>query len=217
MDPIDLPKQGDDVQTLWRKVEPCVRFVNAMLKLQVVYTRRRKGLDLTDDNATLNLPPSSGAGTTILPNPFDVTISTTGNQVLATFVPGAGNNLAPINVLESVPVPPEIDSYAYLRCLTDGRSVTSCTLVVSADRSAATLPTLNALPSQVDVLLHLIAYNGGSYTPIRTFWPAGNVLLTPQEVLRTSVDTPAPGKLPYNLYYNWSVNSTGFTPSNIYG
>ena len=65
------------------------------------------------------------------------------------------------------------------------------------------------------MLLHLIGYTPpsgnatvGTYTPVRYFYPATNVSLTPIEVFETSVDNPQPGGPAYDKWYTWQIGGT---------
>ena len=154
---------------------------------------------------------AGGGGGGATPNPFDCTI--TNGQ--ATFVPGAGQNLVPGNMTTPLAVPAGAASYVWLRLNTDGQSVQNCTLMIGPTAPATPAPVQAALPAQVDVLLHLIAYTppagnaaAGTYTAVRYFYPATNVQLTPILAFQTSVDDPQPGGAPYDNWYTWQIGGT---------
>lgn len=185
----------------------------ALLKRLVEALRRdrARGGANVDEVATLYgryFNAQAGGGGADEPDPFDVSVDAT--ALTATFVPGGGQNLVPGNMLGTVVVPAGATSYAFLRLNTDGQSVQNCTLEIETTAPTSPVPTKNALPMQIDVLLHLIEYTAptgdattGTYTPHRIFEPATSVWLKSVEMFRTSNASAGPGELPYDTWYTW--------------
>lgn len=153
---------------------------------------------------TVLIPVRLGGGTKEKSYPFDVSIipGSGAGQYIVTVSPGTMNQLLPSNIFNEFTCGGAVQQLK-LRGYSNGRSITSCQMILDASGAAQQTPTPFALPSQVDVVVAVIVDG----VPFRTIAP-GSVTLTGSLQFTTTRDTGGDvSELNATSYYAW-VNTS---------
>jgi hypothetical protein len=142
-----------------------------------------------------------GGGASAGPYPFDVElIPVDEDEQTAIVRPGTINGLLATNYLDTFPLDPENVYYLVANITTADGEITAYTL--SFDSSApAGIPTAVGLPpTSFTYLLGIVNLT----TWFRTIG-LGSLVATSVEAFRVSKTSPAPGTLPYEIWYTWQL------------
>lgn len=148
-------------------------------------------------------PTASGGGTpSATEGPFDLTFTpgVAPGDLTPAMVPGQINSVIPSNYL-SLPDIADTGTFYFVLSVTtvDGQIATASVDLVGSPPSGIPV-TLGVPPTAFDVLLGVV--QDGVW--FRTTG-VGNKTATPFETYRVGIINPAPGTLPYDIYYSWSV------------
>lgn len=124
-------------------------------------------------------------------------------RISATIRPGTVNNILATNWSTPFVVNTSETYYLKTNVLTQDAEVTTHSLVLDSTPPPAFQVAKGAPPVSFSVLLGIIL-NGVWY---RTIGP-GSLMATSVEAFRTSKEEPAPGTLPYDIWYSWSVSAS---------
>lgn len=160
-----------------------------------------------ESTGALSGAPGGGGGTTVnnlLPLvPFEVTLADIGGGDLEAVVnPGTVNNILATNWLTPFTISAAGTHYLVADVVTADAEVTSHTLAMDASAPPGIPPTMGLPPTSFSVLIGVII--AGVWH--RTLGP-GSITATPVEAYRTTKVSPAPGTLPYDVWYSWAVSS----------
>lgn len=145
---------------------------------------------------------SDGTAAAILP--FDVTLVdfVPGTSKTASVSPGSINNIIPSNYLTTYTLLNVTQYFLVLSVTVSSNAVASCTLSCGASAPTGIPVALGAPPTSFEVLLGVVI-DGVWYRTIGD----GSLTATSMEAFRVSKSSPAPGTLPYDLYYTWQVTN----------
>lgn len=150
--------------------------------------------------------PSGGVagGVATGPFPFDVSFGpgSDGSHSAATIRPGTVNGLVPANILVIADLENSTDYYLVISATVAAGEITGCTIAFTTTAPGAIVPTLGEPPLTWDYVVGMVI----DATWFRTIGN-GSLFATPEEVFRVSKVAPAPGTLPYDIYYTWSIDS----------
>lgn len=170
--------------------------------------RRRIGpadpykFDPTIDGFQTEWTKTAGGGGSDL-QPFDVVLSGSGASMSAVVRPGTLNGILPTNY-DTIFTPLD-DSLVYFVTLsataTDGE-IGTCTLSFPTTAPAGIPTNLGQPPTAFDYLLGVVSLG----VWFRAIGP-GSLTAVGQEMFRIDKVSPAPGTLPYEIYYSWAMSS----------
>ncbi len=146
-------------------------------------------------------PPPGGGGTPAAVDPFDLsfTPSSPGN-ITPVMVPGTINSVIPSNYL-SLPDIADTGTFFFILSVTTlNGQIASATVATSGSAPSGIGTTMGVPPTSFDYLIGVV--QDGVW--FRTA-PTGSFTATPIEAFRASITNPAPGTLPYDIYYTWTV------------
>ncbi len=147
-------------------------------------------------------PPPGGGGAPATAYPFDVTFDTSGDP-RDTFVrPGTINGVLPSNYDDVFSLAAVGVHYLVLTVTASDGEIASA--VLSFDGSPpAGIPTIQGQPpTSFAYLLGVVV----DLTWYRTIGP-GSLAAAGLEVFRVSKTAPAPGTLPYDIWYTWNITA----------
>jgi hypothetical protein len=157
---------------------------------------RRPGFGLEVDQ--ILGPTSSGGGTPSSPLPFDVEIVGTS----ATVIPGTINGLLATNYDSVFTITnPGVYFVTLSVTATDGQ-LGSSTISFAASAPAAVPVVQGQPPTTFDYLLGIVV-DGVWFRVIGQ----GSLAAAGSEVFRVSKTSPAPGTLPYDIWYTWNITA----------
>ncbi len=143
-------------------------------------------------------PPPGGSGSGPVPYPYDVEFN--GAPGDATVRPGSINGLLSSNFDDVFPLGATTTYYLVLSCTAVDGEITSAALSMPTSPPAGLPTQMGQPPTAFDYLLGVV---------IDRVWyrVIGNGSLTAfgQEMFRISKTSPAPGTLPYDIYYTWDI------------
>jgi hypothetical protein len=146
--------------------------------------------------------PPPGGGTVATAYPFDVTFDTAGDP-RDTFVrPGTINGVLPTNYSDIFSLAASGVYFLVLTVTASDGEIASAVLSFEVSPPAG-IPTIQGQPPTtfeylLGVVIDLVWY--------RTIGP-GSLAAAGLEVFRVSKTAPAPGTLPYDIYYTWSITA----------
>lgn len=152
-----------------------------------------------DGFATEWTKTSGGGGSS--PLPFDVDLSGSGASVTAFFFPGTINGLLPTNYTDTFTLDDSLVYFATLSVTASDGEIASCTLSFPTSAPAGIPTVLGQPPTTFDYLLGIVAL-GVWYRTIGD----GSLTAVGQEMFRIDKASPAPGTLPYEIYYSWAIS-----------
>jgi hypothetical protein len=158
----------------------------------------------SDTEDGFHSPVAGGGGGGITLYPFDVEFGagSDGSHSAGTVRPGTLNGLLPSNFTISDDLSNTGTYYLVLSATATDGEITGCTLAFSGSAPGA-LPVLQGQPpTTFDYLLGVIV----DAQWFRTIG-LGSLTANGVEVYRVSKTTPAPGTLPYDIYYTWGITA----------
>lgn len=137
--------------------------------------------------------PQSSAQTM---NPWDVLSYASSTGALRLY-PGLVNGIIPSNILTDLTVADEATTWVVARQVTDGKRITSSSLVAVTDPPVSPSTELGGAPSTFDWPVLLRA--------AQTFFPLerANLYFETLEAWREAVETPEPGAPQWSSYWTW--------------
>lgn len=148
-------------------------------------------------------PTSSGGGTPSDPlGPFDLTFTpgVAPGDLTPSMRPGTINSVIPSNYLS---IPDFADTgtfYFVLSVTTLNGQVVSCTVALNGSPPAGIPVAAGTPPTSFDFLIGVVQ-DGVWYRSA----PTGSFTATPLDVFHAAIVSPAPGTLPYDIYYSWAI------------
>lgn len=148
-------------------------------------------------------PLASGAGTpTSSIGPFDLTFTPGVNpgDLTPSMRPGTINSVIPSNYL-SIPDFSDTGTFYFILSVTAlNGQVVSCTVALAGSPPAGIPVTPGTPPTSFDFLIGVVQ-DGVWFRSA----PAGSFAAVPLDAFHAAIVSPAPGTLPYDIYYTWSV------------
>lgn len=151
---------------------------------------------------SIKSPPPGGGSTPATTYPFDVSFGTSGDPRDTFVQPGTINGLLPSNYDDVFSLAASGVYYLTLTVTASDGEVASAVLSMEAAPPAG-VPTIQGQPPTsfaylLGVIVDLVWY--------RTIG-LGSLAAAGAEVFRVSKTSPAPGTLPYDIYYTWNVTA----------
>lgn len=143
-------------------------------------------------------PTSSGGGGTTGPFPFDVEFS----GLNATVLPGTINGLLATNYDDVFVITNPGVYFVTLSVTAVDGQLASSTLSFAASPPAAVPVVQGQPPTTFDYLLGIVV-DGAWFRTIGL----GSLAAAGSEVYRVSKTSPAPGTLPYDIWYTWNITA----------
>lgn len=140
------------------------------------------------------------------PYPFDVTF-TAGSDAshrTATIRPGTVNGFVPTDILTTADLSVSSSYYLVLSIVAVDGGIASCTIAFTTVAPGPILTLMGQPPLSFDYSIGMVVGDGSELTWYRTIG-SGSLFATPQEAFRVSKVAPAPGTLPYDIYYTWAL------------
>ncbi len=148
-------------------------------------------------------PQASGGGApTSGPFPFDVSFTGSGTPLTAAVRPGTLNGLIPTNFTDTYSITVPGVYYLILSATAAAGEIASCLLAMSGSPPTGIPTNMGEPPLAFDYLLGAVI-DGVWYRTIGN----GSLTAAGQEVFRVSKIAPAPGTLPYDIYYTWNITN----------
>ncbi len=146
-------------------------------------------------------PPPAGSGSSTPASPFDLsfTPSSPGN-ITPIMVPGTINSVIPSNYLSLSDIADTGTFFFILSVTTLNGQIATASVSLAGSAPAGIGTTMGVPPTAFDFLIGVV--QDGVW--FRTA-PTGSFTATPIEAFRASITNPAPGTLPYDIYYTWTV------------
>jgi len=145
---------------------------------------------------------AGGAGASTVSCPFEISSKSDPNnesRFIYTFRPGTAAGFVPSNIFAEFSASKTGIIYAKIKALSDGKKITSCTLVVDSNHPTNQIPLANSLPASVEILLYLIK-DGVQYRAIG----CSSISIYGHEQYKLTKTPPAgAGELTYTPYYIW--------------
>lgn len=147
--------------------------------------------------------PPSGGGTPgpAATYPFDVTLTGSGT-LTASVKAGTINGLIPSNFLSTFSIGALATGYLVLSVTTSGGQVTGALLSLPSTPPVGIPVNMGQPPTTFDYLLGAVV-NGVWFRVIGL----GSLAAASVEAFRVSKVAPAPGTLPYDIYYTWNITA----------
>lgn len=142
----------------------------------------------------------SGGGSTPV-YPFDVSLTGSGT-LTAAVQPGTINGLIPSNFLSTFSISALATGYLVLSVTTSGGQVTGAVLSLPSSPPVGVPVNMGQPPTTFDYLLGAVV-NGVWF---RVIGP-GSLAAASVEAFRVTKTAPAPGTLPYDIYYTWNITA----------
>lgn len=134
--------------------------------------------------------------------PFDVELSGSGASMSAVVLPGTINGILPTNYDATfTPLDDTLVYFVTLSVTANDGEIASALLSFPTAAPAGIPTVLGEPPTTFDYLLGIVAL-GVWY---RTLGP-GSITAVGQEMFRIDKTAPAPGTLPYEIYYSWALS-----------
>ena len=144
-----------------------------------------------------------GGEVTLDHRPFDIISRGTDNALIndIIFWPGTINQYLPTNMFDTFSYNITTIMYAYVRALTNGRAITSASIIVSATPPNPINTLASVGPPQLDILIGCFVMG----TLYKT-WEGGNMAANLSQSHTEDRPTPIPGLSPTIKYYTWLVS-----------
>jgi hypothetical protein len=164
---------------------------------QTLPTQFDRQVDVVLANA---IPAGGGSSSPVYP--FDVISA--GTSVFS-FQAGTINGLLPTNYAATFTLSLNTTYYPKLSLTANNGQITAATLSFPTTAPSAIPTNMGQPPTSFDFLLGLLLTNGsGGGTWYRTIGP-GSLSAAGQESFRTTKVSPAPGTLPYDIWFTWTI------------
>lgn len=148
-------------------------------------------------------PGGGGGGGSPTVEPFDVSFDTPmSGTVNASFSPGTVNGLLPSNYNTPININVTGTYYAVISLTASGGQITGAVLSLPTAAPAAIPVNMGQPPLSFDFLIGIIV-DSVWYRTIGS----GSLTAAGKEVFRTSKTSPAPGTLPYDIWYSWLMGN----------
>ncbi len=162
---------------------------------------RTPGISLELD--AIKSPPPGGAGAPATTYPFDVTFDDGVADPRDTFVkPGTINGLIPSNYADIFSLAASGAYYLVLTCTASDGQIASAVLSFDASPPSG-IPVIQGQPPTSFAVLLGVVVDLVWYRTIGL----GSLTATGTEVFRVSKTSPAPGTLPYDIWYTWAITA----------
>lgn len=183
-----------------RAVVECLRSLEPQAGSGVKILRTSRGALIVADPVRGGVKQAGSKGL----YPFDVTLVdlVVGTSKTASIRPGSINNLIPSNYTTTYPLLNSTTYYLVLSVTVTAGVVTGATLSMPTTAPVGMPVALGAPPTAFTVLLGAVIA-GAWYRTIGN----GSLQATSAEAFRVSRSSPAPGTLPYDLYYTWGLTN----------
>lgn len=130
--------------------------------------------------------------------PFDFTVG--GNYV--NFTPGYINGLYPTNIFVPISIVAGTNIYVMCSCVSDGKTITSASMVTTATNPTQIPITQNLAPTAFDIQIGVI-YGGLGFQVAR-----GNITAIPTVQFIESRIPPSQGEEPFIRWWTWLVHQS---------
>ena len=213
---IPLCERGGDSLISSKYANRIIRAVNGVRSVtinpivnvaQVQATEDGWIIDLAQcDSRLTNLEQNGGGGSSNASNnnrPFDPVLPNNNTNTLSfTINPGTINGLIPNNWANTFSIANNVVGYEILSVSVANNKIASAAISIANAAPVGIPVTKGAPPTAFDYLLGVIS-NGVWYRVI------GNSSLTAigQDEFHVSQTSPAPGTLPYDIYYSWLISA----------
>jgi len=145
--------------------------------------------------------PAGGGGGAAGPYPFDMTFTALGGgSYTAAILPGTINGIIPSNFATTYTINNTTVYYLILNVTVSGGAVTAATLSLSTTPPTGIPVNMGQPPLSFEYLLGVVV----DATWYRTIGN-GSLTATAEDVYHVSKTSPAPGTLPYDIYYTWGI------------
>ncbi len=148
-------------------------------------------------------PLTSGAGTpTSTLGPFDLTFTPGGSpgDLTPSMRPGTINSVIPSNYLSIPDIADTGTFYFVLSVTTLNGQIATASVALNGSPPAGIPVTAGTPPTSFDYLIGVVQ-DGVWFRSAA----AGSFIATPVDAFHAAIVSPAPGTLPYDIYYTWSV------------
>jgi len=156
--------------------------------------------DFKQQKQVIETKALGGSGTSG-PYPFDVEITGTGTITCSVRI-GVLNNIIPSDFTDTYAFADNVTRYLVLTATATDGAITGCSLSMETT-APAVMSTLQGSPPVSFTLLLGLVVNAVWYRTIGN----GSLFATPAEAFRISKTSPAPGTLPYDIYYTWAITN----------
>jgi hypothetical protein len=147
---------------------------------------------------------SIGGSSTPSSCPFDITLTPQAGPSThfdLTIAAGTVNSEVPASILSVVDYDPATTIFVKAHCLTDGKSVTSSSIVVDTSAPAINVANASSGTSTLDICIAVVS--GGVVQ--KTLGWCGSITVTLEEVFLEDKVSPSIGESPYIRWYQWSI------------
>ncbi len=148
-------------------------------------------------------PPPGGGGTpSSSVGPFDLTFTPGGSpgDLTPAMIPGTINGVIPSNYLSLPDISDTGVYYFVLSATTANGQIASATVALNGSPPAGIPVTMGVPPTAFDFLLGVVA-DGVWFRSCAV----GSLNAVPFETYRIGIINPAPGTLPYDIWYSWDI------------
>lgn len=138
--------------------------------------------------------------------PFDITITEQADPSTdydLTIRPGTLNGMLPSGILTPVTYTNGSTVYVKVNCLSDGKSVTSCSIEIDATDPIANVAQASSGLTEFDVLIGAVINN----TVYKTIGWCGSIQARLEQVFLEDKVSPAVGSSPYTRWYQWLIEA----------
>lgn len=149
-------------------------------------------------------PPIAAGGGNSVPFPFDISLVPDPSHAgfsIATIRPGTVNGLIPSNYATTYSLDDTLVYYLVVSVTASDGAITGVTLSMPTTAPAGMPTNMGQPPLSFDYLIGVVV--AGDW--FRTIGDGG-ITATSIESFRTSKTSPAPGTLPYDIWYTWDIS-----------
>lgn len=138
--------------------------------------------------------------------PFDLVLTP---QVLPStdfdlaVLPGTVNSQVPADLLNVITYDPTTTVFVKIHCLTDGKSVTSSTMVIDASAPSINLSNESEGSASFDICVAVIV--AGTVTKVLGW--CGSITVSLEEDFIVDKVSPSVGESPYTRWYRWDIRA----------
>ena len=195
---ITLPprvSRGDEVTAAWAN-----RVVEALSGLR---PQAGSGTRISHVPGGFMISADISAANETAPSPFDVTLVPVevsgGSSYTATIRPGTVNGILPSNIFDSFTIEASQTTYFKAVAATNGKVVTSVSIVADDQAPAVQVPVSQALPAGFEVLFAVSA-QGKVFRTLAD----GNIVAVSELLFVANVENWQPGMPMTENWYHWS-------------
>ena len=197
------PSESGGLNVHWgRQVVRYLRSITPVSSPNILYQTTPNGT-----SATLNAssPPGSSAAAASTAKAFDITVT---SQALPSVDfdinvrAGTLNSYVPDSLLTPVTYVTGTTIYVKIRALTNGKAVTSASLVCNTTAPAVMQTLSGSGPTAFDVLIGVVF---SSSNVVKT-WGGGNIAAALSQQFLEDKASPTAGQSIYNRWYTWTIS-----------